>query len=114
MKSVLLIIASLIVLSSCTDSNNEINECLTDKTEVFKKENQDRGFTFIYTFEQDGMTYTIFDSGIAFDATAEVVDDNCNVVCTYGGFRMVGDIDERCDQYQEGINRAVITWEGGS
>lgn len=98
-------------MTNCT-SSEEASNCLQEKKDLFTADNEKRGFTFIYTFVQDGKTFTIFDHGIAFDATAEVVDEDCNVVCVYGGFRMAGDQDMRCADFQEGISRATIEWSG--
>ena len=84
--------------------------CIRDRIATFKEDNAARSFTGIYTFNQDGESYTILDHGIAFDATAEVLNSDCEVVCTYGGFRIP---NSDCDRFQEGINRAVTEWEGG-
>ena len=98
----------LLMATSCEEEIDD--SCLQDRIETFKEDNSERGFTGIYTFNQGGEKYTILDHGIAFDATAEVLNSQCEVVCTYGGFRMP---NSDCDLYQEGINRAVIEWEGG-
>jgi len=104
-KTMTLSIATFLILQSCTDSTPD---CITEKISDFQETNVDRGFTFIYEFQQDGSTFYIFDSGIAFDATAEVVNDQCEVVCTYGGFRPASPLP--CDEYQEGINNAKQIW----
>ena len=76
--------------------------------EEFISQNQDQSFTFIYTFEQGNITYYIFDNGIAFDATASVLDEFCRTVCIYGGFRLNNNLP--CDDFQEGINNARQIW----
>jgi len=95
----------LVLLSRCTDSESA---CIEDMIGEFVGLNEDRGFTFIYRFEQDGEQYYIFDSGIAFDATASVVNEQCEVVCTYGGFRPGSDMP--CDEFQASINDAKQIW----
>ncbi len=115
MKEIIIVfIIILLTLISCSDSTQiEPKTCVDKKVETFIEENTERGFTCIYTFEPDGKTYFIFDPGIAFDATAEIVDESCNVVCVYGGFRLASDQDKRCDAFQESINTAIQTWAGG-
>ncbi len=95
----------LFLMYACT---KEKNKCVESMIEEFIDANQDRGFTFIYQFEQDGETYTIFDNGIAFDAIANVINAQCQVVCSYGGFR--ANNDNPCTRYQDAINQARQIW----
>ena len=90
---------------SCSDSTPD---CIDDRIDEFTSQNQERSFTYVYQFEQDGDTYFIFDNGIAFDGIATVFDKDCNEVCNYGGFRLNN--DKPCDAYQEGISRAEQLW----
>ena len=109
LKSLLIPVVSLLLMTtSCGE--NMAETCIRDRIATFKEDNANRSFTGIYTFIQDGENYTILDHGIAFDATAEVLNSECEVVCTYGGFRIP---NSDCDRIQEGINRAVTEWEGG-
>lgn len=103
MKYVIILIG--FALYSCS----ETSECIDDRIATFEEDNNERSFTFIYTFKQDGKTYYIFDNGIAFDATAEVVDKDCNVVCVYGGFRPAVP-NNSCEAFQESINNAEQIW----
>ncbi|MFT4567984.1 MAG: hypothetical protein ACI9FN_002952 [Saprospiraceae bacterium] len=82
--------------------------CIDDRITTFEENNSERSFTFIYTFDQDSKTFYVFDSGIAFDATAEVVDEDCNVVCVYGGNRPAP--ENSCEAFQESINNAERIW----
>ena len=91
--------------NSCTDDRPS---CIDDRIDEFTSQNAQQSFTFIYEFEQDGNQYYIFDNGIAFDAIAEVLDENCQLICTYGGFRINN--PDPCDQFQEGINNATQIW----
>lgn len=76
--------------------------------EEFITQNSERNFTFIYEFEQDGEQYYIFDNGVAFDAIAVVLNEACETVCSYGGFR--ANNPNPCTDYQDGINRARQVW----
>ncbi len=67
-----------------------------------------RNSTFIYEFKQDGSQFYIFDGGIAFDAIATVVNEDCMTVCTYGGLR--ANNPNPCTLYQESINNARQIW----
>ena len=101
-----IIFALLIMLSiSCSE---EANRCIEDMKEEFISQNEDIGFTGIYTFELDGQTFHIFDNGVAFDAVATVLDEACNLVCTFGGFRIENNTP--CDMYQDAINNATQIW----
>ena len=88
--------------------SSQDNQCIEEKKEDFIERNQKRSLTHIYIFQQDNITYHIFDEGIAFDAIATVFDENCTAVCAYGGFRLNNDMP--CDDYQSGINRAQQIW----
>lgn len=74
----------------------------------FIADNSERNFTFILVFEQDGEQLYIFDSGVAFDAIAVVVNEECETVCSFGGFR--ANNPNPCTEYQDGINRARQIW----
>ena len=105
MKYCVLFVLSLQILNACTDNPSD---CINTMIEEFKKQHQDRGFTFIYEFEQNGETFYIFDSGIAFDAIATVLNSDCETVCIYGGLRVSDPMP--CEEYQNGINNASQIW----
>ena len=94
-----------IIIGSCSSGRSD---CAQEMIDDFIEMNEGRSFLFILEFEQDGETYLIFDNGIAFDAIATVVDENCQEVCRYGGFRPSGGAP--CEEFQEGINRARQIW----
>ncbi len=102
----IIVLIGILYFSSCSDS--EPSQCIEESIALFKKENIGSANKYILTFEQKGKTYYIFDYGIAFDATAQVVDNDCKIVCIYGGFRLA--TDRPCDNYQEGISNAVQIW----
>jgi len=76
--------------------------------EDFQILNDGRDFTGISTFDMNGETFYVFDSGVAFDATASVVNEECEQVCVYGGLR--GNSPLPCDAFQEGINNSRQIW----
>ena len=98
------LILPLLVLFSCSDDS----ACIEDRIQEFSSQNEGINFTGIYQFIQDGETFYIFDDGVAFDAVAEVVDADCNLVCAFGGFRTQNDTP--CEEYQEAINNAEQIW----
>jgi len=106
----LLLIVGIFLMSTGCGEDDNTSDCIEERINEFKERHIDRSFTMINTFELGSEKYYVFDSGVAFDATAEVVNADCDVVCTYGGLRMS---NSDCDLYQEGINRAVTEWEGG-
>ena len=95
----------IVVLMSCSSDEET---CIDDMIEEFTQAQMDQTFVGIYKFEQGGQTYYVFDSGVAFDATASVVDATCNEVCVYGGFRANSPLP--CDDFWDGINRAEQIW----
>lgn len=95
----------LLLIISCTESTPD---CIDKMKDEFIAQNSERDFTFIYEFEQDGEPYYIFDSGVAFDAIAVVLNEDCETVCSYGGFR--ANNPDPCTDYQDGINRARQVW----
>lgn len=103
--SIIFLAGLFLINTACSDTTPS---CIEDRIKAFKTQNQGRSFTFIYTFEQKGKQYYIFDNGIAFDAIATVVDEDCTEVCSYGGFR--ANNPNPCDDFQEGINSAKQIW----
>ncbi len=95
----------LLLLVSCTESNTD---CIDRMKDEFITQNSERDFTFIYEFEQDGEQYYIFDNGVAFDAIAVVLNEDCDSVCSFGGFRTNN--PDPCTDYQNGINSARQIW----
>jgi len=107
MKKILVIglFAISVFLMACTE--DEPN-CIDDMIEEFKSAQADRSFVGIYQFQLEGETFYIFDSGVAFDATASVVDEECQQVCIYGGFR--ANSPQPCDDFWDGINNSTQIW----
>ena len=93
------------VIVACSD---DTSDCIEDMKQEFISQNEGVGFTGIYTFEFEGESFYIFDDGVAFDAVATVLDKECNLICSFGGFRI--DNDMPCDTYQEAINNAQQIW----
>lgn len=72
--------------SNAADSDKSDNaNCLAEKMDDFKSRNASRGATSIFTFASNGKTYTVFDEGLAFDAQAYVLNNDCDTVHVYGG-----------------------------
>ena len=112
MKLLIIVFTTIILLLTSCAGTDDDSGCYPEKKEIFIDGNEGKSQARISTFEQDGKTFYVFDYGIAFDATAEVLDEDCNVVCVYGGFQLASDQDTRCAQYQDGINRATEVWSG--
>ncbi len=104
MKIIIPILFALLIVS-CSDSTPSCIDVMMDE---FITQNSERNFTFIYEFEQDGEQLYIFDNGVAFDAIAVVVNEDCETVCSYGGFR--ANNPNPCTDYQDGINRSRQIW----
>jgi len=107
MKVLIVLLVCWFMISAPSCSADE-PLCIDEMIENFQILNDGRSFTGIYTFEQDRETFYVFDSGIAFDATASVVDQSCTEVCVFGGLR--ADNPLPCDAYQEGINNRTQIW----
>lgn len=93
-----------ISIISCSDSP----DCIEERITAFQQENEGRPFTYIYRSNQEGRTLYIFDNGVAFDSIAEIVDEDCNSLCNYGGLRPQDDTD--CEAYQSIIDDAEQIW----
>jgi len=92
-------------MAACT---SEEPACIDMMITVFQQEHEGRTATGIYTFELDSETFYVFDNGVAFDATASVVNSSCDQVCVYGGLR--GNSPQPCDDYWDGINNSTQIW----
>jgi len=68
----------------------------------------DRSFVGIYRFQIEDENFYVFDSGVAFDATASVVNESCEQVCIYGGLRANSPLP--CDAFWDGINNSTQIW----
>ena len=97
---------SILLLMSCNPSDEET--CIDEMINEFVQRQMDRSFVGISRFVLDGETYYVFDSGVAFDATASVVDESCNQVCIFGGLR--SNSPQPCDDFMDGINSAELIW----
>ena len=102
---IILPVLFLLLFVSCSDSTPD---CIEGMIDEFIEQNSERNFTFIFEFEQEGEQLYIFDSGVAFDAIAIVVNEDCETVCSFGGFR--ANNPNPCTEYQEGINSARQIW----
>jgi hypothetical protein len=93
MKQLLFFLSMTTLIGACKKTPIELtySDCIKQKIEVFKAENQNCGGCFIESVEYRGQSVFIFDSCTACDLIATVLDNNCDTVGTLCGECFIGD-----------------------
>jgi len=100
---------------SCSESiNDDEGTCINSRIEAYNKEEAENvGLGNISTapqsisaFKHKGKTYYYIDYGIAFDASAFVLDENCEEVCEIQ--ELINPMN--CNEFNDSISGAVKIW----
>jgi len=83
MKKIALIILLAISALGCPN-NNKIPNCIQDKITTFENDNWANGKITRYIFQGDDV-YFLNDGSFIADGLFEVVDKDCNTICSLGG-----------------------------
>lgn len=91
-----------------------VSDCMQAKIEFFKKERSFLQTSQIFTFTSKGETFYFFDEGMALDAPAYILNENCDTVCVTGGMRRGQSLEERakCPKQDEGSRQTI--WKKGA
>ncbi len=82
MKKTALII--LLAVSALGCPNKDKSDCIQDKIATFENDNWANGKITRYTF-QGADVYFLNDGSFIADGLFEVVDEDCNIICSLGG-----------------------------
>jgi len=83
MKKIALITLLAISALGCPNNSN-IPNCIQDKINTFENDNWANGEIIRYTFQGDDVYY-LSDGSLIVDGLFEVVDKDCNTICSLGG-----------------------------
>lgn len=93
MKQLLFFVSLMTLIGACKKTPIDLtySDCIKQKIEVFKAENQNCGQCFIESAEYRSQIVFIFDSCTACDGTAAVLNNACDTVGTLCGECFISD-----------------------